>query len=560
VTHADLLLTNGRILTMSGRAASALAILRDRVIAVGDDGDILALRGPRTRVYDLGGRLALPGFTDSHLHLAGLARRFLQVDLTGTPTLWRALSRIAAKVKRTPRGEWITGAGLDKNLWGDQWPSRHDLDRVAPSHPVALRTRDGHTAWVNSLALKLSGITARTKSPPGGVIRRDAKGRPTGILHETAMRLVYGSRAFRQPEVAPAELRTALRSLLRQGITSAHVMGEAETLALAQELRQRGGLDLRLTCYRAVDALDDLIAAGIRSGFGDEWIRIGGVKLLVDGALGSQTAWMFRPYGGAGSQPAGVPGVPFDFAQGRPMPATYGVPVLYGRELREIIHRATHAGLACAIHAIGDRANAEVLDAFGEIAQLGAGAELLPNVADCKSALPHRIEHAQLLRPRDIPRFARLGVIASMQPCHMLGDIPIAERYWGRRSRWAYPIASLLKAGAAVAFGSDAPVETSDPIKGIYAAVECKMLNGEPKGGWYRREEGIGVMAALRAYTVGPAIATGEVNLKGRLLPGFLADIVVLSDDITHRRGRSLLDARVDMVFVGGKVRYRRRL
>ena len=533
---------------MSGRAASALAILRDRVIAVGDDGDILALRGPRTRVYDLGGRLAVPGFTDSHVHLAGLAHRFLQVDLTGVPTLSDALRKVAAKVRRTPKGEWITGAGFDKNVWRDQWPSRRDLDIAAPHHPVAIRTRDGHTAWVNSLALKLSGITARTKSPPGGLIRRDAKGRPTGILHETAMRLVYGSRVFRQPEVGPAELRTALRSLLRQGITSAHVMGEAETLSLAQELR--------LTLYRAVDALDDLIAAGIRSGFGDEWIRIGGVKLLVDGALGSQTAWMFRPYG-----------LPFEARHRRAKEGgadlqsatSCGVPVLYGKELRDIIHRSAEAGLACAIHAIGDRANAEVLDAIGEVEER-AGAELLPNMAGCKPALRHRIEHAQLLRPRDIPRFARLGVIASMQPCHMLGDIPIAERHWGRRGRWAYPIASLLRAGASVAFGSDAPVETSDPIKGIYTAVERKMLNGEPAGGWYRAQEGISVMAALRGYTVGPAIATGEANIKGRLRPGFLADIVVLSDDITHRRGRSLLDARVDMVFVGGKLRYRRRL
>ena len=552
--HADALLINARLLTMSGRAASSLAILGDRIIAVGDDRDVLSLRGPRTRIHDLGGRLAMPGFTDSHLHLAALARRFLHVDLTGVPSLAKALRKVGARARATPKGAWITGAGFDKNVWGDQFPTRHDLDRAAPDHPVALRSRDGHSVWVNSLALKVCGVTSRTKAPPGGVIRRDANGQPTGILHEAAVGLVRASPAFQQPQVGVRELRKALRFLLRQGITSAHVMGEAETFPLAQELRQRGELDLRLTCYRGVDALDDLIAAGIRSGFGDEWIRIGGIKLLVDGALGSQTAWMFRPYrkaaGGAGSQPADP----------------CGVPVLYGKELRSIIRRATQAGLACAIHAIGDRANAEALEAIEEVEGKAAGpsASLRVNVGTLRQAqgkpptIPHRIEHAQILRPKDIPRFARLGVIASMQPCHILGDILPAERYWGRRSRWAYPIASLARAGVTIAFGSDAPVETSDPIEGIYAAVERRMLNGEPTGGWYRAEEGIGVMQALRGYTYGPAAATGEAGCKGKLAPGFLADMVVLSDDITRRRGRELLQAEVDMVFVGGRLRHRR--
>ncbi len=538
MTNADLLLANGRILTVSGRAVSALATLGDRIIAVGSDEDIRSLRGPRTRVYDLRGRLVVPGFTDSHLHLSSLARRFVHVDLIGVRSLAEALRKVAARARTTPRGAWITGAGFDKNVWGDEFPTRHDLDRAAPDHPVALRSRDGHSVWVNSLALKVCGITPRTRVPAGGVIRRDEKGRPTGILHEAAGWLVRACPAYQQPQVGVRELRTALRFLLRQGITSAHVMGEEETFPLAQEARRRGRLDLRLTLYRAVSVLDDLIAAGVRSGLGDEWIRIGGIKLFVDGALGSQTAWMWRPYQGSDGD--------------------CGVPILQGKELREVIRRATEAGLACAIHAIGDRANAEALDAVEEVAVEGAGGELLPNLAGWKPTLPHRIEHAQMLRPKDIPRFARLGVIASMQPCHILGDILPAERYWGRRSRWAYPVASLARAGVTIAFGSDAPVETSDPIEGIYAAVERRMLDGEPKGGWYRAEEGIGVMQALRSYTHGPAAATGEAGFKGKLAPGFLADMVVLSDDITRRRGRGLLQARAEMVFVGGRLRHRR--
>jgi predicted amidohydrolase YtcJ len=263
------------------------------------------------------------------------------------------------------------------------------------------------------------------------------------------------------------------------------------------------------------------------SGFGDEWFRFGGLKLLIDGSLGSQTAWMFEPYENSPDAGCGV---------------LWMDPIAF----RETVRRAAEAGLACAIHAIGDRANAEVLDALGAI-------------RDLSTPLPHRIEHAQLLRPQDVPRFARLGVVASMQPCHILGDIDPAERYWGRRSRHAYPIRSLLRSGATLAFGSDAPVETADPIKGLYAAVCRQTLDGRPDGGWYRNEEGISVTDALRGYLLGPAVATGESHLKGRLAPGYLADIVILARDITRLRSRALLDARVDTVIVGGHVAYRRK-
>ncbi len=266
--------------------------------------------------------------------------------------------------------------------------------------------------------------------------------------------------------------------------------------------------------------------AGIRSGFGDEWLRIGGVKLLVDGALGSQTAWLFRPHENS--------------------EAGCGIPVLAGAELRDGVRRASEAGLACAIHAIGDRANAEALRALGEVRTL-------------RTPLPHRIEHAQLLRPHEVPRFARLGVVASMQPCHILGDIPAADRYWGRRCRWAYPVRSLLRSGATLAFGSDAPVETANPVAGVYAAVYRQDEDGRPPGGWYRAEESIGPTTALRCYSVGPAFASGEAGLKGKLLPGYLADIVVLSQDIVRACRRGMLSTKVDLAIVGGRVRYRRR-
>jgi hypothetical protein len=322
------------------------------------------------------------------------------------------------------------------------------------------------------------------------------------------------------------ELLAGLRSLLRHGITSVHAMEERETFGALQQLQRSGRLPLRVTLYRGAGSLDALIASGLRSGFGDEWLRIGGLKLLIDGSLGSQTAWMFRPYEGSDSE--------------------CGVPVLHGDELRDLVRRASEAGIACAIHAIGDRANTEALDA-------------LTSVRGFPTPLPHRIEHAQLLRRADLPRFARLNVIASMQPCHILGDIDSAERYWGRRSRWAYPIRSLLRAGARAIFGSDAPVETHDVTAGIYAAVRRQTLDGRPSHGWYREEEGIGRLATLRAYTTEPAAATGEAGLKGKLAPGYLADVVVLSEDVLRVRPERLMQPRVDLVVLAGHLRYRRR-
>jgi hypothetical protein len=525
--HADLLLVNGGIITFAGKACEALAVVRDRVAATGGSGEILALRGPRTKVVDLKGRLALPGFTDSHVHLAALAQLRREVNLSAAASMEEALRLVAAGARRRPAGKWITGGRFDGNRWGDRLPTRHDLDAVAPGHPVALNSRDGHSLWVNSLALRQCGITAKTKSPRGGVIVRDARRQPTGMLLESATALVYGSPAFSRSEAGEDGLRWALRYLLRRGITSVHAMDDLTVFSQLQKLREAGLLHQRVAMYLPFSALDGLVAAGIRCGFGDEWLRIAGIKLFVDGALGSQTAWLFDPYCDSARTHRGIAAMPV-------------------KELRACVGRAAEAGFACAIHAIGDRANAEALGAI-EAAR------------ECRTSLPHRIEHAQLVRPEDCKRFRELGVVASMQPCHILGDIGPAERYWGKRSRYAYPVRSLLRAGTTLAFGSDAPVETADPLAGIYAAVCRQDKDGRPAKGWHRREEGVSVSQALWAYAIGPAIATGESGIKGRLVPGCVADIVVLSKDITTLHGRSLLDVRVEMTMVGGRVRYRRR-
>ncbi len=341
--RADLLLLNGRISGNRARSATALAVGGDRVLAVGSDADMASLRGPRTRVVDVRGGLAVAGFTDSHVHLAALALRLSRVRLESAKTLQDALKLVRARTRTTPKGKWVTGEGFDKNHWGDEFPTRYDLDRAAPDHPAVMRARDGHTLWLNSRALQVCGITANTPAPPGGVIARDQQGEPIGILQETATALVHESAAFDGNRVLPEHLAKALRLLTRQGITSVHLMEEMPIFSALQALRERGELAARATIYRSLAALDGLIAAEMRSGLGDEWLRFGGVKLFMDGSLGSQTAWLFEPYDNQ-------------------TPASCGVPQVSPEELRHHVRRAAEVGIACAIHAIGDRANAEALD------------------------------------------------------------------------------------------------------------------------------------------------------------------------------------------------------
>jgi len=510
--HPDLLLFHGRLLTNTSHRVTALAISGDRILAVGEDDELRGLRGPKTRVVDLGGRLVTPGFTDSHVHLAALAMRLSGVRLETARTLAEAVRRVAARARVAPKGEWITGGGFDQNVWGGEFPTRHDLDAAAPEHPVALFSHDLHTLWVNWLALVRCGITKRTRCGPDGIVRREAKGEPAGILQEAAIGLVRNSPAYTPGGAGLEDLARALRYLRRYGLTSVHVLERSNPLEALQKLRERGQLAARVTVYPWYTELDGLVAAGLRSGFGDEWLRLGGVKVILDGTLGSQTAWLYRPH--------------------EHSDAGCGVPLLTRGELRAILRRAAERGLASSVHAIGDRANAEALDAFAAI-------------RDLRTALPHRLEHAQLLRPEDIPRVADLGLVASLQPVHILGDAALADRHWGARSRGAYAFRSLWRAGATLAFGSDAPVETPDPIAGLEAAVDRTPRGAPPGTHWYP-EERLSLRQAVRAYTLGPAMATGEAAVKGRLAPGYLADVVIWAGEASRPR-------RAARVFLAGK-------
>jgi predicted amidohydrolase YtcJ len=527
--QADLVLYNGSVHTMDAGLprTQAIAVAGNRVLALGGDAEIRALLAPDGRAVDLRGRAVVPGFTDSHLHFMSYGLSLKQIDLAEVPTLEEALARVAARAATTPAGHWLHGRGWDHSLWaGGAFPTRHDLDRVAPDHPVFLDRKCGHAGWANSRALQLAGITSQTPDPPGGAIDRDADtGEPTGILKDTAIDLM--TRLFEEPTPAEAmaAIRVGIAAAHRLGLVGVHTMEGPTAFRAFQELRAGGELDLRVLMQIPVENLDAAIEVGLRSGLGDERLRIGGVKVFADGALGARTAHMLDPFLGE--------------------PDNVGLAVTDAGRMREVVGKASRAGIAAFVHAIGDRANREVLDAIEASRQAGEGLHLR-----------HRIEHVQILHPDDIPRLAKLGVIASMQPIHATQDMLLADALWGARSAGAYAFRSLLAAGAVLAFGSDSPVEDLNPIKGIHAAVTRRRADGSPgPDGWYP-EQRLTLAEAVHGFTAGAAIASGEEAIRGTLSPGKLADLAVLSQDIFAIDPMAILDTDVVATMLDGKFVY----
>jgi predicted amidohydrolase YtcJ len=477
-------------------------------VAAGPDGHILAV-GPRARdeagrgaeVVRLRGE-AWPGLVDSHIHLEGLAERRLIVDLTGSRSKDEVLRRVARRAKATARGGWVVGAGWDNDLWPDRsFPSRVELDRSAGGRPVFLRRKDGHSAWASSEALRRSGVDRTTPDPPGGVIDRDDRREPTGILRESAMSLVDDQ----IPEPGAAELDVAmaqvLRSLARLGLTAVHTMDGASQFASLQRLHAKRRLPIRVSYNLPLSDLPHAERMGVRSGWGDGWLRIWGVKAFLDGSLGSRTAEMLDGSGTAR---------------------------LIDQDLNEMIRRCIHAELNVCLHAIGDGAVRRALNALEP--HRGAWSRWRP-----------RIEHAQCVHVDDMPRFGRIGVIASMQPIHAAADRELADQYWPSRTADAYAWRALERAGARLAFGSDAPVETADPRAGIEAATAWRR-----KARWHP-ELALTRASAMRAYTAGAAYAAGMEDMVGALRPGLQADLTVVDA------------GRVVAAVVGGRVSWRRR-
>lgn len=512
----DLLLLGGRVHPLGGHPPAAALLLRaGRVAAVGGEAEVRARARPGARERDLAGATVTPGLTDAHVHLTAWALARRRVPLHGIESVEEAARRVAAAGGRG----WIVGQGWNRHLLGGL-PTRQVLDRVAPERPVLLESADIHAVWLNGEALRRCGITRDTPDPPGGQIVRDpATGEPTGVLLEEARRVALAQLPALAEEEVDDALLDAQAELHRTGITGVHSV-EATGLADFERLRAAGRLRLRVLQAVMLDRLDAAIHLGLRSGFGGEWIRVGGVKMFLDGALGSCTAWLREPYRGA--------------------PGNRGIQTLPEPDFRDAVRRAAAAGLASTVHAIGDAATELALRVLAEVPP--------------PAALPHRIEHLQLCPPELWAPFARSGIVASMQPVHLLTDIPAAERHWGHeRSRGAYAFAPLLRAGATLAFGSDAPVETPDPRPGLFAALRRHSWDGPWEGGEWYPEHALTAAEALAGYTEGPARAAGEVGRRGCLLPGASADLAAWDVDPLAAPPERIREMRCTLTMVAGE-------
>jgi hypothetical protein len=529
---ADLMIVNATVRTLDSNRplAEAVAVFGNRVLAVGSQRQLESLQGPATRRIDAGRRLVLPGFNDAHVHFLSGGFQLARLDLRAARTPDEFIARVSAWAARTPAGEWILGGEWDHERWpGSSLPTRAWIDAVTPHHPVWLRRLDGHMALANSRALELARVTRATPDPPGGrVVRDPVTGEPTGLLKDAAMawvdRVVPGP-TFEQ-KVAAARAATGHAASL--GVTSVQEVDAWEHLGVYQELARRGELRTRLYGLAPLADWEQVAASGRSAPFGDERIRAGGLKAFADGSLGSHTALFFEPYADD--------------------PAQHGLvsdEFLAGEALEDRVRRADSAGLQVAIHAIGDRANDLVLSLFERVMRQNEPRDRR-----------FRIEHAQHLRPQDIPRLARAAVVASMQPYHAADDGRWAEKRVGPvRCQTTYAFRALLDSGAVVAFGSDWTVAPLDPLQGIAAAVTRRTLDGRHPDGWVPAQK-ITVEEAVRAYTLGSAFAEFQETVKGTITPGKLADLVLLDRDIFRVEPGEIERAKVVLTLLDGQVVY----
>ena len=527
VVHADLILTNANVITLDPAkpSAQAVAVRADRIARVGSAADMDALRGPDTQVLDLGGATVIPGLTDAHAHLASLGESLETVPLVDT-TSWDEVVKLAAeRAAKTPKGEWVIGDGWDQNDWSVKaFPEHAALSKAAPEHPVFLSRVDGHAAIANAKALALAGVGKETKDPPGGKIVRSKDGAPTGVLVDEAMTLV--AKHIPAPSVAQVKERVlkAQSECLKAGLVGVHDAGVGPIgLAAYEELVREDKLILRV--YAMIDGSDAALLEkryAAKPVVGDR-LTVRSVKLAADGALGSRGAALLAPYDDE--------------------PANQGLLMMDASEIEAATTKALAAGFQVGVHAIGDRANRAALNGF-ERALATSGNK------DARL----RIEHAQVVALDDIPRFGKLGVIASMQPTHATSDMYWAEARVGKeRARGAYAWRSLKRSGATLSFGSDFPVEGHAPLWGIHAAVTRQDKNGWPEGGW-RPDERLEAREALEGFTLGAAYASFEEKTRGSIEIGKLADLVVLDRDPLAVKPEEIRSLRVKKTVVGGKV------
>lgn len=529
----DLVVLNATVRTMDPAqpVAEALATLGNRIVAVGSTDEIRSLAGPKTRVIDAGKRMVLPGFNDAHVHFLSGGFQLSNVDLRDAKSPEEFAARIQRFAEKIPKGQWILGGEWDHERWpGAPLPIKEWIDAATPNHPVFVSRLDGHMALANSLALKLAGVTRDTAEVDAGQIVRDAKGEPTGLLKDAAMALVEKIIPDYTFEEKLAAGRAATDYAASLGVTSVQDMSTGADVAVYQTLLDAGELKTRIYGMTPLSRWERLANAGIRAHFGNDMLRIGGLKAFSDGSLGSSTALFFDPY-------TNEPGT-----CGLPGPDMFPAGVFLKRAIM-----ADQAGLQLIVHAIGDRANREVLNVFKTVAE-----ENGPR--DRRS----RIEHAQHLHSSDIPRFGRERVIASMQPYHCIDDGRWCEARIGQeRCKGTYAFRSLLNSGATLAFGSDWTVAPLDPMTGVYAAVTRRTLDDKNPDGWHP-EHKLAVEETIRAYTVGSAYAEFAEKVKGTIAPGKLADVVMLNQDIFKIDPVEILNTRALLTIMDGRVVFER--
>ncbi len=530
-TDIDLLLVNGKIWTVSPAMpwAQAVAIRGNEIVMVGKTAELKKHAGSATKIIDLQGKFIIPGFNDAHVHFRNGGASLLGIKLREAKNETEFTERIREKAQTLAPGAWITGGEWDHEAWPSQkLPTKDLIDSVTPETPVLVDRLDGHVALANSLALQMAGVNKNTKDPQGGKIDRNpVTGELTGILWDEAIGLV--GRVI--PNISKAEIQQQLEAALQHaremGVTSIQDNSSALDLTIYQELVAAGELTVRINAWRACEMAEHYEHIGIKALFGNPMIQLGTMKVFSDGSMGAGSALFFEPY--------------------TDEPATSGIPIYPETDLYQLIERIDGMGLQIATHAIGDKANHWVLNAYQKaIAKSG------------RKNARHRIEHAQVVTDTDLPRFAELGVIASIQPSHCIDDMRWAEKRIGKeRCTDAYRFKSLVDAGAKVAFGTDWPVEPLNPMLGIYAAVTREYPEGGPAGGWQPNEK-LSMAQAIEFYTLGSAYAEFMENKKGTIEAGKLADIIVLSNNLFEISPQQILETKVLMTIVDGKVVYER--
>lgn len=523
---ASKLFFGGRIYTMSEHlpVGDAMLVDRDRISWVGSISELSAVPTDSYDMVDLDGCTILPGFIDSHTHLFNWAKSLSRLDLAGAKSLDEVLRRVRKAVS-SPAIEakgWIEGRGWKKDEWRRvRWPNKSDLDRIIPDRPVALLSKDEHLLWVNSRALEIAKIDSTTSDPNGGVIDRDGNGDPTGILREHAAWMVL--ELIKQPGTSQSKelLANGFAEMFRQGCVGVGNFDGINGFSRLQELDMEGKLPIRVVQYLPVDFLDEARKLGLKSSFGSQYLSIGGIKIFADGALGSQTALMLKPFAGSKKN--------------------RGVEVASPKELRRLIKDCSRGHLACAVHAIGDLANRNVLDAIQSGGHAGG------------RRLKHRIEHCQIVSPQDVGRFKELGVIASMQPSHAVEDIDLMKRYLGSRRYHSYRFRTFDKEGVTLAFGSDAPIQELNPIAGIHAA---KVGSAPGHKECFNKSQLLSAHRAVRAFTLGGAKAVGQERWRGSLEPGKKADFVILDHDLFRTTPEKILGCRIVATYIDGEPKY----